>query len=102
MWVPPRLWRLFSATMSLKRKSKIVSFSQIIANTGIVPTMNFHFSLPNDEADYNRLKNRHIREFASQIGDKIIEKLGIKLAFDELTERIEEFDLNKLLEEVVG
>ena len=101
-WVPPRLWQLFSATMSLKRKSKIVSFNQIIQHTGIVPTMNFKFTAPNDEAEYNKLKNRHVREFAAQIGDKIIEKLGIKLAFDELTERIEEFDLNSLLEEVVS
>lgn len=100
-WVPPRLWQLFSATMTLKRKTKIVSFSQIVSQTGIVPTMNFHFSPPGDEVDYNRLKNKHIREFASQIGDKIIEKLGIALTFEQISEKIESADLDELLDKVV-
>jgi len=100
-WVPPRLWQLFSATMTLKRKAKIVSFSQIVSQTGIVPTMNFRFSPPGDEADYNKLKNRHIREFASQIGDKIIEKLGIALTFEQISEKIESTDLDELVRKVV-
>ncbi|GAB6134547.1 hypothetical protein [Thermococcus prieurii] len=101
-WIPPRLWQLFSATMTLKRKTKIVSFSQIVSQTGIVPTMNFHFSPPGDEADYNKLKNKHIREFASQIGDKIIEKLGIALTFEQISEKIESVDLDELVSKVVS
>jgi|GEM_PF-5648454 hypothetical protein len=100
-WIPPRLWALLKATTQLKKSGKIVSFSQIIARSGIVPTMNFKFSAPNDEEEYRRLKNAHVRAFAGHIGEKIIKKLGIANAFDEISEKIDGIDLDLLLEQVV-